>query len=530
MQLKTQWSLVFVMLMVPYVLLGGAGITWLLEREYFLAWVGVTALVSVAGWPLVRRLKRLSAGTVTQVKVDPSGNWPPAGREAWRQIELIAGRPEIVDVPIDRAEPLWELFQEVLLAAARQYHPRSAKPLLEIPVPHLLRVVELVCHDLREAFSEKIPGSHILTINDLMRLKRLATLAPSLYRLYRVIGLVISPVTGLARELNLYMQNRVVNESAQETKRWILQFAVKKAGFYAIELYSGNLVLTDVEIKSFTAPTTRASLGREQARDAAVQEEPLRILVLGQVKAGKSSLVNALFGEVKAAVDVVPRTRHVEPYLLERDGLRRAIILDTAGYEDAAHAASTLEEARSELLQCDLILLTCSAQSAARDADRRLLNGVRELFQHDPDREFPPLVVALTHIDQLRPVREWTPPYDIAQPQGMKAEQIRQAMEVTAADLQVDLSRVVPVCLRPEQIYNVEEGLIPAILSLMDAAHRLRYLRCLREFKDEEYWSRLRQQAGATGRVLLKAGFHLLGEAGRKLDSFTSNFPGKNEK
>ena len=58
-------------------------------------------------------------------------------------------------------------------------------------------------------------------------------------------------------------------------------------------------------------------------RSEAMAGEPLRILVLGQVKAGKSGLINALFGETRAAVDVVPRTRHIEPFVLEREGMQR---------------------------------------------------------------------------------------------------------------------------------------------------------------------------------------------------------------
>ena len=41
---------------------------------------------------------------------------------------------------------------------------------------------------------------------------------------------------------------------------------------------------------------------------------------------------------------------------------------------------------------------------------------------------------------------------------------------------------VVPVCLKPGQLYNVEEGLAPAILHAVPRAQRVRYLRCLRQF------------------------------------------------
>jgi hypothetical protein len=386
-------------------------------------------------------------------------------------------------------------------------------------------LVELVAQDLRLAFSDNIPGSHILTINDILRLQRLARLTPTLYRFYRVISLVVSPATALARELNSYMQGRMMDASAQETKKWAVQFAIKRAGYYAIELYSGHLVLDRLAFNpSYTSRSSQQALAQEQRREAAFDAEPLRILVLGQVKAGKSSLVNALFGETKAAVDVVPRTRHVEPYLLEREGLARAIILDTAGYDDASRAAETLEEARAEILRSDLVILTTSAQTAARDADRRLLDEVRGIFQRDPNREFPALVVVLTHIDRLRPFREWSPPYDLSHPTNPKAEQIRAALEATASDLQVEHNQIVPVCLLPGEEYNVQEGLIPAILNSLGTAQRVRYLRCLREFHDDEYWNLLWAQAGNAGRVLLKAGAEALGHAVRKLDDASRDF------
>jgi len=509
MTLKMKWLLLGLFAALPYLVLGGAGAWWLYETGWGLWWLAGAAIVSLIGWPLMRWLHRRTPLPVPS-SAGPSPDWSAAGRTAWTDVEVIAGRVPLDDSPFDQPGPLMELAKDVIETVARHFHTRSKNPALEIPVPHLLRIIELVARDLRETCSANIPGSHILTINDLRKLKRLVNLAPTLFRLYRVAALIVNPAGALAREMNVVAQDRMLNSSAAETKRWLLQFAVRKIGFYAIELYSGHLVLRGVEFAAYTTGQSRAAMADERQRAGALENEPLRILVLGQVKAGKSSLVNALFGETKAAVDVVPRTKAVEPYLLERDGLRRAIILDTAGYEEATRTAAALQDAREEVEQCDLILLVASAGTAARDADRRLLDEVRALFQRNPDREFPPLVAALTHIDQLRPFREWNPPYDLAQPQGVKAHQIREAVEATAADLAIDIGRVIPVCLLAGQIYNVDEGLIPAILNSLDAAQRLKYLRCLREYRDEVYWRELRQQAANAGRILLKTGLHLL--------------------
>jgi len=516
MKLKTQWLLLASFSILPYLVLVVAGAWWMYSTGWWLWWVVGAALVTVVGWPLISLLQRRTPMPAPR-GTGPSTDWSPAGRAAWSDVEQMANRLKDEDIPLDDPQALITLSREIVETVAHTFHARSKNPLLEVPVPHLLQIVELVARDLRETFSANIPGSHILTIHDLQRLQRLVRVAPTLYRLYRVVALVVNPTTALARELSGMAQEKMLSASTDETKRWAVQFAVRKIGYYAIELYSGNLVLRGIEFQPYVTQRSQQAITEEQQRSTALANEPFRILVIGQVKAGKSSLVNALFGETRAAVDVVPRTKAVEPYLLERDGLKRAIILDTAGYEDASRTEAALEQAQDEIERCDLILMVSSALSAARDADRRLLDQVRLLFQKNPDREFPPLVVALTHIDQVRPFREWNPPYDLVQADSPKAKQIREAVEVTAADLQVELDRVVPVCLLPGKVYNVDEGLIPAILGSLSAAQRAKYLRCLREYRDEQYWKQLGQQAAGAGRILVRTGVRLLQEAARSL-------------
>ena len=114
----------------------------------------------------------------------------------------------------------------------------------------------------------------------------------------------------------------------------------------------------------------------------------------------------------------------------------------------------------------------------------------------------PVLIAALTHIDRLRPLQEWSPPYQLDPPQGPKAQQIAEAVEAVAADLAFPPVEVVPVCLLPERMYNVAEALVPAMLDRLPAAQRVKYVRCLRQQRDEQYWRRLWQQTIGAGRVL----------------------------
>jgi len=504
--LKLWWSLVLTLLSVPYVILFTTGSIWLFQNHLIWQWLAISGISTLAGWGLARWLRKRNL-LERAIPASASPTWPDSGRQAWEEVDKIARRVQEEDLPLNEPQRLWAVVREVLDTVARQYHPTSKQAALEIPVPDALRIVELVAHDLRQALAEQVPGAHILTLHDLSRLRRLTAWAGKLYFLYKVAIFGVNPVAGLLREMRDAASDGLVGDSGNEVKRWAVGFCVRKTGYYAIQLYSGHLALDDLGRENYQTPQSRGDAQRAEDQEDHLAGEPLRIVVLGQVKSGKSSLINALFEEVRAAVDVVPRTRQVEPYVLEREGSPRAIVLDTAGYDSGQEGRAIFDPLREVILHADLLLLACSAGSAARGADRRLLDEIRGFYQAEPDRIMPPLVVALTHVDQLRPRTEWDPPYNLVQPQREKARQIAEAVLAVAEDLALAADQlVIPVCLRPDAPYNVEEGLAPAILESVPQARRVKYLRCLRQHHKDQYWRRLWRQGIQSGRVLLRIG------------------------
>jgi predicted GTPase len=229
------------------------------------------------------------------------------------------------------------------------------------------------------------------------------------------------------------------------------------------------------------------------------QDEPLRILVAGQTKAGKSSLINALFGELRAPVDALPSTYALSPYRLEQEGEFLGLVFDSPGYGDHA---SWVEDSRAELQMIDLILLACSATHAGRAADSRFLEALRTQFANTPDRLPPPVIVAVTHIDLLRPAREWNPPYNIDQPSGFKETQIRLCMEEIATTLVIPLEQVQAVCLQAGGAWNIE-AVWTAIAAQLPQARRARYLRCLKDGKAREKWELILRQLRNAGRLVV---------------------------
>ena len=80
---------------------------------------------------------------------------------------------------------------------------------------------------------------------------------------------------------------------------------------------------------------------------------------------------------------------------------------------------------------CDLVIWVVPAHRADREIDRAALAELRRHFADRPDRRPPPLLLVLSHVDQLRPWHEWKPPYDLTSPAQPKALLRVQGLQLT---------------------------------------------------------------------------------------------------
>jgi hypothetical protein len=67
--------------------------------------------------------------------------------------------------------------------------------------------------------------------------------------------------------------------------------------------------------------------------------------------------------------------------------------------------------------------------------DEGMLQTIQNCFKAKDKNSMPLVVVALTQIDQLRPLREWHPPYDVMNPCGATAQDIRLMMDTVMREL-----------------------------------------------------------------------------------------------
>jgi hypothetical protein len=110
------------------------------------------------------------------------------------------------------------------------------------------------------------------------------------------------------------------------------------------------------------------------------------------------------------------------------------------------------------------------------------------------------MLLVLTHIDRLRPLQDWAPPYDLETGTREKGRSIRAALEAACAELGFARGEAVPV--RADYApYNIDT-LWAKVIDLVPEAQRARLVRVLSDVRSASGWSSLWSQAVNAGRVL----------------------------
>jgi predicted GTPase len=296
----------------------------------------------------------------------------------------------------------------------------------------------------------------------------------------------------------------------QSLADWFYTAYLHRVGTYLIELYSGRL---GVGAERYRALVDRYRLPAEQKSEVSSQRSEqtdamapvVAIALFGQVKAGKSSLVNALLGEARAHTDVLPDTAAITRYRLKQSAVGSELdVLDTVGYGHEGPKADDLKSTEQAARDADVLLLVLHARNPARAADVQMLARLREWFAGRPDLRKPPIIAVVTHVDLLSPALEWSPPYDWHAPSRPKERSIAAAVDAVREQLGDGVVEVVPVCTAEGKLFNVTEELLPAILGRMDEAHAVALLRCLRSELDQDKVRKVFRQVLAAGREVAK--------------------------
>jgi predicted GTPase len=205
-----------------------------------------------------------------------------------------------------------------------------------------------------------------------------------------------------------------------------------------------------------------------------------------------------LASEARGAVGPVPTTVRATEYRLDLEGRPAVSLVDTPGLGER-----TAPELLELVGDADLVLWVASAMQSARAPDRERLDAVRTWAKAQLARKPPAVVLALTHVDELRPAREWSPPYDITSPTRPKAQAIRAAMDSVARVLDLPADAIVPVAMPPgRKPYNLDALWARIALEIDEA--KLVQLDRLRISQQRLDLRELAHQFGHAGRIILK--------------------------
>lgn len=134
------------------------------------------------------------------------------------------------------------------------------------------------------------------------------------------------------------------------------------------------------------------------ADDLAIDDDSIRVAVVGRPNAGKSTLINRLLGENRVVVsDVAGTTRDPITVKLERDG-RQYTLIDTAGIRRRARVEEAVEKfsvikAMQSIAAAQVVLLLVDAHENLAEQDLTLIGHVLD--------QGKALVVALNKWDGL---------------------------------------------------------------------------------------------------------------------------------
>jgi predicted GTPase len=478
---------------LPWLALLALGTLWLWQHGHVWLWATAAAALALLAWPLARLARRRNNAETRATlgdRAEPPRAWNVRERETWSEVEAIADRTK--PFSFMEIDPLLDKACEVIEAVARRLHPEAQTPWAQFSLPHLLLLTERVSKDLRQEALRTIPGIRSIKFGHVLWLKQMADRYGPIwtvgYKLWRVVRGVWNPAAAVGREISRVFDDNVATVVVDGLRKRVTKDFVLKIGGAAIELYSGRLALSEEELRLV------------QERDkgpAAAAVGPVRILLVGQVNAGKSSLINALAQETRCAVGPLPTTARAAEYQLKLEERPTVSLVDMRGLIDGFD-----KELRAQAERADLVLWVASATQPARSADRQALDEFGAWSREQIARKAPRVVLALTHIDELRPANEWAPPYDLAAPAGPKARNILDAIHSVGSSLKIPANAIVPVAIPPDRKpYNLD-ALWARIAVDLDHA-RLVQLDRLRIGGQGISLRELANQLGQAGRILL---------------------------
>lgn len=436
--LRRHWReiLLLALYILPFLALAALGSLWLWEKGY-VWYFSAGSLALVACTVIIRSFWRLQPHGITLVTAMPGA--AVAERRARNALEGILDGVSAADASSMAAAQ--NLAMRAVEAVAGAYHPGDAVAWLNVTVPELLLMTEDMSRRVREALGRDLPILRYLDISLAVKGQALAGHATGLWNIARVLRFM-NPSNALLQEAKSVIVNKALGSVTGATKARMAAIIVREVGEVAVKLYSGGYRRTEAEL-----------LATEPMAVPPPPVHPLVVLIAGQGNTGKSSLLNALAGNIRVPAGHTLPTDQFFTVELEYAEVGRLVLVDSPGV-GAEPSAAWLVKAR----EADLIVWVVAANRADRAADQKALGILRRMTQDDIQLRETLILLAATHADRVNPPMEWLPPYDPNVGESAKERSMREALAAASASLTVPPNRCAIVSVESPGLgsWNVE--------------------------------------------------------------------------
>lgn len=412
----------------------------------------------------------------------------PRGSDAQAVLEKILATTKD-DPPIWEDWPtFWQRCQDLVVSTAHIYHPQVKYPLLNIYVPQAYGLIRGTVDDLDQWMQKLSPTLNQVTIGQAYRAyevyRQLEPSARKLWRVWNWAQWLINPAVAIAKTASQPYSNQANQQLLMHLGQMLRETALRNLSRQAIALYSGSdLPAATFNVSTPTLPTAKTQTLREILEQVepieAVEQKPVNILLVGRTGAGKSSLINTLFGTEQAQVDVLPSTEQIDNYHWQTQTGSTLTLWDTPGYEQI-NRADLRELVLDYATNADLLLLANPALDPSLQMDVDFLQDLKAKVADLP------VITVVTQVDRLRPVRQWEPPYQWQTGERPKEISIRQATQYRAQLLGEFCDQILPVVTSDPKTNRPAWGIDALSLCLIDAIAPAKQLRLARFLRNQE--------------------------------------------
>ena len=503
---KGRIPVLVVLFLAPWLFLAGVGSYHLWDRGWlFTAWWPMFLAFGLAyllAWRWTRGRKLLPT-----TEIPPANYWTDRDKQAWTLADAKAkSYSAITTAQLSDPRHYTDVALDLAEKIAKVYDPNGLTPFDHLTLPEALACAELAAADLAKIVNEQIPGSHLVRVRDLRTAKK----ATEYYRMGQnamwLGSVIMNPLqSGTRWAASRFGLDTLFEKLQGDVLLWFHTAFIHQLGHYLIEMNSGRLKVGVKRYREILAqngvPETTPAAPTPASTSA---PKPVAIAVLGPVKAGKSSLVNALVGQPAALVDALPVPHVGIRYQVKFAGGQLLSLLDTAGYgQDGANEAEFAAAAESAR-DADLVLFVTSATNPGRKSDVDLLDRLAAWFAERPQLKQPPVLAAVNQIDLLSPKAEWSPPYEWRTGTRPKEATIRDCLAAVGEQLGSRVAGVVPVCARLGETAGIAEDLVPAMAALLDDARGAGMLRAFHVESTSDQFKKLGEQLASGGKKALE--------------------------